>query len=99
MEPLFSFVAVGPWKFDPRRLVITHAAMPAYEVDVESMKTSAGMLDWIFHVRKKPWVKPVDMEPFVRLLDIVIDPQATLCSFGTEQGPIDVRSVAAEKVG
>lgn len=91
-----EFVSVGPWKFDPGLLVITHAAQPGYQVDVESMSTSAEVLDWIFQLHGKPWVQPADMASFLRLLRVVLDPQATLCSWGTEMGPIDVKRVVRD---
>lgn len=98
MGTLFEFVAVGPWKFDPKRLVITHASHVSYEIDVEQMRTSAEVLDWIYQVAWKPWVKPIDVEPLLRLIWTILDPQRNLCSWGAEQGPIDSKAVALASV-
>jgi hypothetical protein len=99
MSSSFESVSVGPWKFDPALFVITHAAEPGYQVRVKSMETSAQVLDWIFQVRGKHWVKPVDMETFLRLLMMILNPQGTLCSWGVEQGPIDVKATVYRVLG
>jgi hypothetical protein len=84
--------AWGKWTFDPEVKVLRHHDAPTYEVDVEDMRTSAEMLDWIFQLHGKSWVTHQDLGDLVEALWYLIDPQATLCSDGHEQGPNDFDS-------
>ncbi len=80
-------VRVLNWTFDRQRLVITHAFMESYEVDVEQMSTSAEMLDWIFQLQGKTWVTEKDMGALIFMLRHIVHPQEHLCSGGVEKGP------------
>jgi hypothetical protein len=71
--------------------VLTHRDAPWYEVDLEEMTTSAQMLDWIFQIRRKTWCTSEDAGDLLQLLDRLLHPQSSLCSGGTERGPIVVR--------
>ena len=82
----------GPWKFDDKNLTLTHSHTD-YEIDVEEWKTSAEVLDWIFQIQAKSWNDPVTMKGLIDAIEEIINPQANLCSFGTEKGPIVVRKL------
>jgi hypothetical protein len=71
----------GPWKFDARKLTLTHIKED-YEVNVTDMTNSAKMLDWIFQVSNKAWCSREDAGHLLDALDNLLDPQANLCSFG-----------------
>ena len=62
----------------------------AYEIDLERCRTSAQVLDWIMQVASKIWATDAVIAGLVRALNDVLDPQATLCSFGQERGPLNV---------
>ena len=64
-----------------------------YSVDLERCRTSAEVLDWIFQVSTKTWAPPEVVGELVRALDAALSPQATLCSFGEERGPLDIAAL------
>ncbi len=78
------------WMYDKLRIVLIWSK-PHYEVDVEQCRTSAHLLDWIFQVETKGWADDACIAGLIRALSELLDPQATLCSNGIEQGPIDVK--------
>jgi len=57
-----------------------------YHIDLNDVKTSASLLDWIFQVASKEWATKEILGDLIRVLVIVIDPQRTLCSGGVERG-------------
>lgn len=59
-----------------------------YPIPLGSCGTSAEVLDWIFHIRGKTWGRESLLE-LLDLMDETLDPQATLCSDGQEQGPVE----------
>ena len=65
-------------------------------VDLDRCTTSAEVLDWILQIRHKTWTTDQDVADLVHALDDVLRPQAKLCSWGVERGPIDVKAVVAE---
>ena len=84
------------WKFDPDRLVLVlrrGGGRWMYEVDLGRCQTSAGVINWIIQVSKKSWASDAVLADLVRQLDDLLNLQATLCSFGQERGPIDVKEV------
>lgn len=86
----------GGWRLDRKRLclVLHDARCPwRYEVDLERCKTSAQMLDWIMQVAMKAWTTNEIIAGLVLALRSYLRPQATLCSFGAERGPINVREM------
>lgn len=93
----------GPYiVFDPDRLVLVFDVDGYdYEVDIEECTTSAEMLDWIFQINGKQWLKTEKENAeligrLVQAFDDLLNPQATLCSWGQEQGPINVRQVLVD---
>lgn len=84
----------GKWKFNEHTKVLNHFDAPTYDVDLESMRTSAEMLDWIFQLHGKCWVTHQDMGDLIDALWYLFSPQSTLCSDGQEQGPKDFVVIA-----
>jgi hypothetical protein len=68
-----------------------------YAVDLERCATSAQLADWIFQVASKTWATDAVIGELVRALNDVLDPQATLCSFGQERGPLDVAALLTHR--
>jgi hypothetical protein len=81
----------GPWRFDGRCRVLVHAN--GYEIDLAQSTTSAEVLDWIVQVAGKSWGDDTCLAQLVRAFDDLLQPQATLCSFGLEKGPINIKAV------
>jgi hypothetical protein len=61
-----------------------------YDVDLRRCRTSAEVLDWICQVAHKSWATDAVLAGLVRAINHYLDPQATLCGFGRELGPINV---------
>ena len=60
-----------------------------YEVPLAECTTSAQVLDWIIQLHGKAWLTAQDLRDFIRAINAIIDPQATICSGGYERGPVD----------
>jgi len=78
----------GPWKYDPKDHTLEHQRT-GYWIALSDVTTSAHMLDWIFQLHGKTWGR--EDQTVLHLLDAFNDlfhPQATLCSWGKEKGPI-----------
>lgn len=73
----------GRWHLE-KDLVLAHKE-PRYYIDLETMNSSAEMLDMIFQVNKKSWRKPSDISNLIQAFDDILDPQAHLCSYGTNR--------------
>ena len=84
------------WICDPARLCLVlgnpETGAWSYEVDLEDCTTSAQALDWIMQVASKTWATDAVIAGLVRAIRDVLNPQSTLCSFGKERGPLDVRA-------
>src|SRR6266850_8563237 len=76
----------GPWQFDARLLTLTHIDDSWYEIDLETLDTSARMLDLIFQITSKTWVSREDAGHLIEALRALLSLQANLCSFGYERG-------------
>ena len=60
-----------------------------YFADVERMrKSSAECLDTVMQVFGKTWCSPQDFHDFMTGVRTLVNPQATLCSFGSECGHV-----------
>ena len=53
-----------------------------YEIDLNDIKDSAGMLDWIFQIHMKAPMTPADVHDLLSAFKDIFKPQANLCSFG-----------------
>ena len=73
-----NYYGLGAWSFDPSRLVLSHRDMPSYEVYVEQIRGSRDLLDWVFHLRHKHWVSPVDIVELLDLMDDLVDAREAL---------------------
>jgi hypothetical protein len=90
--------AHGRWTFDEQALALDYhdtAGRWLYEVDLKRCRTAAGMLDMIMQVAGKTWATDDVIAGLVRELDRLLAPQATLCSFGYDRGPLDVQAAVA----
>jgi hypothetical protein len=72
----------GSWEFDRRTLVLRHVGGYGYEVDLERCNTPAEVLDWIAQIEGKTWGTPVVVGELVAAICDLLNPQATLCSWG-----------------
>ena len=79
----------GPWQFHRNNLILRHAKT-GYEIDLEECGTSAEILDWIFQVAGKSWATDKTIADLIRALEDLIDPQATICSWGVDR-PFDLK--------
>lgn len=70
-----------------------------YEVDLDCCTTSAQVLDRVCQIAGKTWADDATLAGLVRALNDVLQPQATLCSLGTDhhlnQAGIDRQVTAA----
>ncbi len=80
------------WMYDPYRLTLT-GTRGLYEIALEPLTTAARMLDTIFQVQNKPWCDPTMAGMLLAALEELLAPQALVCSFGVERGPVDVRQI------
>ena len=86
----------GPWKLDKQaaRLSIgSPTDWPSYWIDLKDCTSSAVVLDVICQIAGKQWATDDVLAGLVRALDDILEPQATLCSCGTDKR-IDRRALA-----
>jgi hypothetical protein len=58
------------------------AFLGKYEIDLESISRSSGMLDWIFQINGKTWSTARVTKDLLNAFDDVFHPQRNLCSGG-----------------
>jgi hypothetical protein len=77
----------GKWEFDAESLVLKYreSGRNEYEIDLQSMTSSAEMIDWIFQLSMKTWVSRQEIGDLVRALDDLLRPQSNLCSGGKDK--------------
>ncbi len=70
----------GSWRLDAERLVLEYVPDGCwkYEIDLERIRDSAGILDWIFQLRSRE----MDLAGMLAGLDAIFHPQRNLCSCG-----------------
>jgi len=71
----------GGWMLDAKRHVLV-LIKDGYEIDLETIDSSAEMLDWIFQVRR--WTTPEEMADLLKAFRDIFHPQANLCSCGAD---------------
>jgi len=76
-----DFWARTVWKLDTRTLVLRHGN---YEVDLETCRTSAEVLDWLAQLRGKLWCSEQDFVDLFDALNYLIRFQQRMCSNGNE---------------
>jgi hypothetical protein len=78
----------GGWSVDREELYLTLSAdSPSgyeYNIPLESMSTSGEMLDMIMQIAGKTWATPEMLGHMVMAMDAIFEPQANLCSWGTQ---------------
>jgi len=73
----------GEWTYDRHLLTLTFRDV--YEIDLERIRDSASMLDWIFQVQAKRWATPAVMNDLLAAFQAIFDPQRNLCSWGQDR--------------
>ena len=73
------------WRYDGRRRVFVHEPT-GYEIDRKGCAICARLLDWIFQIAGKngDTISNESRGQLVRLIHEIIEPQATMCSFGQD---------------
>jgi len=75
----------GNWVLDTKRLTLDFKKRnDEYEVDLEDIRDSATMLDWIFQIQGKAWATHKIMGDLLDAFNDVFSPQANLCSGGKD---------------
>lgn len=89
----------GAWRLNRRSLELTIDRDGfQYEIDLERITTSAQMLDWIYQLRGKMWMRSVDIADLVAAFDDIFNPQANLCSQGRPKTIADVRQFLRQRL-
>ena len=88
----------GNWEFDQEMLTLTYPVTRnyEYEIDLEKMRCSAEILNWIFQIRGKTWATPEVMYDLLTAIRVLIHPQQNVCSWGKDRR-INVAEVVREK--
>jgi hypothetical protein len=84
------------WRFDEVLLTLTSEVPPApyeYEIDLEELRSSAQVLDVICQIAEKTWATSRIVGDLVRALNLLLEPQANLCSWGQSKKVADVGAV------
>lgn len=86
------------WEYNPGNLTLVYKPVKnqrgyAYEIDLEKCNTSAQVLDNIIQVSGKTWMPVEDVGRLVRCLYYLLNPQATLCSYGEDKIIDDVAKI------
>jgi hypothetical protein len=77
----FTKTRWGRWLYDRPTCTLTFRGY--YQIDCEKFKNPAALLDSVFQVAGKDGImRPTDLRDFLEALDVLIAPQATLCSGG-----------------
>lgn len=69
------------WKLDKSNWTLLHIGTH-YEIDLETITTSAQLADWIFQVSRKTWATTEDRSDLLEAFQEILNPQETLCPFG-----------------
>jgi hypothetical protein len=85
----------GMWRYNRNRRTLFYGR-GEYEVDLDRCRTSGEVLDWIIQLNQKSWTTPEDIGHLVEALDVLLHPQFTLCSGGSEKRIADVPQLLRE---
>jgi hypothetical protein len=88
VEPLKDGDCWGPWRFQRSDLTLQYDPQDRhwwYEIDLERMTNSAAMLDVIFQIsnKRESCCSTEDIGHLISALNDLLNPQANICSFGT----------------
>jgi len=89
--------AWGDWWYNADNFTLEYKSWQHYYVDLERCTTSAETMDWIFQIATKSWATPEVLGHLIQALDDVLEPQANLCSGGSNK-TMDVRSYLQKQV-
>ena len=84
------------WTYNKENFTLTHRE-GCYEIDLETCIDSAEMLDWIFQLLHKAWMTDEAMAELLLLFDELLEPQANLCSWGRDCGPVNPKEIILER--
>ncbi len=76
---------------------VTGGVAEEYRINLKHCQTSAAVLDWIMQVSGKAWASDTLVADLVRAFREYLNPQAYLCSWGSERGPIDAVKIAKDR--
>ena|ERR1035441_292826 len=80
-EPLHGGQRWGNWRFVRKNLTLDWKnGRSTYYVDLETIRDSASMLDWIFQFRTLAAATDEDTANLLAAFRDTLDPQANLCS-------------------
>jgi hypothetical protein len=111
--PLYHGRRWGRLTFDAERLCLVFDANPTvresgkdryiaflgcYEADLERLRTSAAVLDFACQIEGSIWGVNNGVRDFFRAIDDLLDPQASLCSFGTNKVIENPREFLAQRI-
>lgn len=77
--------SAGTVPMSPRGVEQYTAFIGCYEIDVEAIRQSSGMLDWIFQIGGKTWATARVTKDLINAFDSVFHPQHNLCSGGSNK--------------
>ena len=95
---------IGKWTYHPESLVVRYREDTPYEYELhlKDCRTYAHTLHSIFHVKEKSWATDQVIDDLIRILDVLLHPQATLGFSGEEKGPLPggdkLRALIAENI-
>jgi hypothetical protein len=61
------------------------AFLGMYEIDIEWIRQSSQVLDWIFQFNATRWATPEVMKDLLAAFRAIFHPQVNLCSFGSNK--------------
>lgn len=73
----------GTWTHDPINNVLFTTEGLVCAIDLDECKTSAQVLDWIFHYTGR--LTPLQRSDMLLAIRAIIDPCKNLCSWGVER--------------
>lgn len=77
----------GLWKLDEDgpSLYLNHRGVELYRIDLNRIRNSADMLDWIFQVSNKTWATARVVSGLLDAFEDIFSPQANLCPSGKDK--------------
>lgn len=78
----------GEWSFDAECFTLRFRAEEDrewYYIPLNSIDSSAGVLDWIYQIQAKTWADGKIIADLVDAIKDVLDPQSNYCSYGSDK--------------
>lgn len=60
----------GKWTFKRSNMTLTHDS--GYEVDLDRCSPESEFVDWIWHLKSKPYFDAVDLVQFIEAVSFII---------------------------